>query len=128
MNPKMQTESKSAAPFIVGLLLIGLAAFVWDQWQTATTETPSAPATGPEGAIEAAVQARVKEKLLTPGAAKFAKPELTQVSPIRWRVRGEVDSPNAFGALLHTAYLADVTNDGGAVQVVEWHFAGEPGN
>jgi len=86
----------------------------------APTATPTRDVGDKWGAI-AVCKKFVRDNLVAPSTAKFASPDRTfqiDAEADTWRVLGDVDAQNKFGAMLRLKYLCDVSYQGEDM----WHL------
>lgn len=55
----------------------------------------------------------VKDRLKSPGSAKFSETKAVETTTGEWTVEGAVDSENSFGALIRNSYVCKVRHTSG---------------
>lgn len=63
-------------------------------------------------AARIACEDRVKDGLKAPSSANFQRPIITDTGENKWRIKGEFDAQNGFGAMIRSTYVCETRLEG----------------
>ena len=119
-HQKAQQKQKDTAIGCAALFVIGVLFYAWASWKDSTPEAQKEGAERDAAPIVTVICEReMTSRLRSPGSADYPfghAAAVESLGDIRYRLRSYVDSQNAFGALVRTHFVCEVTGGGDDIE------------
>lgn len=122
--PEKRANGKGIGCLLGAVIAVGLLFYACSGTNRTSTRAPEPTITLPDGRqidkydAQAMCTIKIKEQLVAPATAKFQSPSTSRTGN-QWRVSYNVDSQNAFGALLRSVWLCVIDGTADTISAIQ---------